>query len=344
MKIVAMVRPGSACDYHRVFGPLRYLPLENGEKLSILNEGFDIRTTEFKGADIVVFNRYPIIELSTLLVLKSKFGFKIWLDIDDWWELYPEHYLYKNWTKLNITDKITKSIEKADIITVTNKRLLRKVLEINPKVKIVPNAVPIGHEQFRVEKTEATKVRFMYAGGPSHYNDLKTISWLFGAVAKSQFFHDETEFIMAGYNSKYVESALRNMNEIMSVAPNYSTRPGLPVDSYMKHYNYADVSLAPLEPNEFNTCKSNLKIIEAGCARMPIICQNMYPFLEDSDMKNKGIFYCNKIDDWWGACFTLANHPEKILEYGDNMYEYVRQNYDLLKINLLRREIIDSFK
>lgn len=344
MKIVLLVRPQSACDYHRVINPFRCLQAEDGDNIVTIEEGQVLRPSEFKDADLVIFNRYPIVELETLLVIRKKYKFKIWVDIDDYWELYPEHYLYDAWRRAKMFDKILQSMVHADIITVTNKRLLRKALIINDKVKVIPNAVPIGFEQFTPDKTESTRVRFMYAGGASHVKDLSVLYSFFESIKCSTTFYDNSEFILAGYSDRYKEPALKEMNRIMSLAPKYSTRFGLPLHRYMDHYNHTDVSLAPLFENEFNTYKSNLKIIEAGCMGLPIICSNMFPFLEDNSMKNSGVFFCKNAGEWYEACKLLIDNPTLIVEYGNKLYEYVKQNYDLLKVNQLRRDIINSFK
>lgn len=344
MKIILMVRQGSACDYHRVEAPFRYMEAENGDHIVTLQDVDQVRVSEFRAADLVVFNRHPTVDLETLIMLRKKFGFKIWVDIDDYWELYPEHYMYDNWKRSKMSEKIIQSMAEADIVTVTNKRLLRKVLTINDKVKVIPNGVPIGYEQFALNREESTRLRFIYAGGPSHVKDLGILESFFNDIKSALSFYENSEFILAGYSDRYVDENLKRMNQIMSAAPRYSTRLGLPLNRYMEHYNYADASLAPLADNEFNSYKSNLKVIEAGCMRMPIICSKVYPYLEDLEMKSSGIFFCENTTDWYEACKMLIDNPHMVLEYGDKLHEYVRLNYNLLVINKLRRDIINSFK
>jgi len=344
MKILTLVTSTNACDYHRVVNPFRFLPLEDRESLKIIEHDQQVSAMAFKNADLVVFNRYPPFDLDHILSLRDRFKFKIWVDIDDYWKLYPGHYLEAHWKRDKTEQKIIKALSIADIVTVTNRRLLRAVLPINEKARIIPNAIPIGFDQFLSQKQESTTVRFMYAGGPSHGKDLKSIEKFFTLMGKNACTYKNVEFILAGYSDRYKEPALHEMNDIMSRAPNYSTLLGLPVNKYMNHYNFADVCLSPLIKNEFNEMKSNLKIIEAGCMRCPIICTNMFPFLEDEKMRAKGVFYCNNAADWNDVCTYLIKNPNLIVEYGNQLYDYVKEHYDLLEINKIRREIINSFK
>jgi hypothetical protein len=54
-----------------------------------------------------------------------------------------------------------------------------------------------------------------------------------------------------------------------------------PLKTYMDHYNHGDVSIASLENNFYNYCKSNLKFIETACMKMPFICSEVSPYIQD---------------------------------------------------------------
>lgn len=344
MKILLLVREDNACDYHRIINPFRTLSLEDGEKLVIKQSNDIVRITDFKNTDIVICNRNPFIDLDYLLEMKERFRFKLWIDIDDVWELHKHHHLYKSWALSNTSFLIIKALTHADIVTVTNLRLLRKVLTINDKVTVIPNAIPIGFEQFIPDKTEATRIRFLYTGGPSHYHDLKVIDPMFDKLRANMNFYNKTEFIMAGYDPNYKNPDLHRMWSIIKKAPRSSYMPGLPLKEYMKHYNHADVAMSPLEDNNFNTYKSNLKIIEAGSMRMPIIVSRMYPFLEDKEMENSGVIFCDGPEQWYKACRMFMENPEIIIQMGNKLYNYVKEKYDLLKVNQLRRDLINKLK
>jgi hypothetical protein len=343
-KILYLHRKGSASDYHRIFNPFRYLPLEDGEQARFIEQDEELSKADFKDANLVIFNRHPTIDLEQLIVMKKQYKFKVWNDIDDSWELYEHHYLYDEWKKNKTAELIVKSINIADIVSVTNVRLLRKIAPLNSACKVIHNALPIGHEQFTPKKTESSYLRFMYAGGPSHVSDLETIKDFFDMTTRDLHLIGKSKFILAGYNKSYREKSLHSMNDLMKKTPNYETRNSLPLEKYMDHYNYTDIALAPIENNLFNHYKSNLKVIEAGCMRVPIIAANSFPFLDDSEMENKGVFFCDKPKDWYNIARTFTDYPQTAIIAGNLLYDYVKRKYDLCEINKMRRETINWLK
>lgn len=340
MKILVLINGQNGCDYHRMLLPFKYLPIKDGETMMVVDtfiqEGIPVN--HLKDADIVAFSRTPFIGNTSMEWFRKKYGFKVWCDIDDYWELYKDHYLYDQYRRTQATLSMQNSMRLADIVTCTNDRLAEKIKAFNKRVEVVPNGVPFGYDQFSPKRTERTLTRFMYVGGQSHYNDLNSIREVFRKCRQMNEISSKSEFIMAGYNTNSPQ--MQRMAAIMSCSRNFKTRPELPVRSYMEHYNNTDIALAPLQDNEFNTYKSNLKIIEAGAMGIPIIVSKMYPFLQDSTAMNRGVLFCNSVQSWVDAIKMFIDEPNKISELGQSLYEYVKQEYDLLKINEKRRQII----
>src|SRR5271169_2973766 len=106
MKILLLVREGSSCDYHRITLPFRYLPLENGEECQTITDMQETRASDFQGVSLVVICRHSHVREDLLSFLKRKYKFKVWVDVDDYWELYPQHYLYDNWKRIGVAEKI----------------------------------------------------------------------------------------------------------------------------------------------------------------------------------------------------------------------------------------------
>jgi hypothetical protein len=87
-----------------------------------------------------------------------------------------------------------------------------------------------------------------------------------------------------------------------------------------------------LEDNKFNRCKSNLKIIEAGMKGLPIFVQDIHPYTDDAE----GIF---KVNNWNEAIRKAESMGvEEITKSGIALRGYVLENYDLNKVNELRKE------
>ena len=122
------------------------------------------------------------------------------------------------------------------------------------------------------------------------------------------------------------------------------------VTEFAKHYRNLDVLFAPLECNGFNEVKSELKFIEAGFTRTAVIATNYGPYTIGSKslIKFGGEIdpdgNCILIDDrkkhkdWKKAIVKLVNNPELIKQLQDNMYETVKDKYDIRNVTKDRAE------
>lgn len=329
----------NACDYHRVTLPMTFLKKQNDKDVFLVAfEGRDsLHGDHISDQDIVFFNRIPPFDLNSMIKLRSAHGmrFKLVMDIDDWWQLYPKHIEYGNWQKNKMEKNLIENMEKSDMIFTTNDRLAEKVDKYNQNVKVLPNALPYGATQFTDNKGQVDDIiKFIYAGGRSHYWDIKTIENVFIKSKGDLSIYSKSEYILGGFsmNDPYWAGVYNIMDKSGSVIK----KARAPIMQYMNLYNGSHVSLCPLENNMFNSYKSNLKVLEAGCKKMPVIASNIWPYLQDEEMHGKGLILCNKTSDWIDAIRFFIKNPEKIKEYGNALYEYVSRKYNLHEVNELR--------
>lgn len=148
--IAVVIRKGLSCDYHRLENPLKYM---------------DIRTNEYPSDAItVIFSRHTVHNLARM----KREGRRIIMDIDDYWHLYPEHYLFSRWD----ADIYIENLKLADVVTCTNEELASRVRIYNNNVVIIPNALPFDDGQF-CNHNEGVEGNFGYVGGASHALDVK---------------------------------------------------------------------------------------------------------------------------------------------------------------------------
>lgn len=122
-----------------------------------------------------------------------------------------------------------------------------------------------------------------------------------------------------------------------------------PISSYATNYNLFDISLAPLEDNIFNKMKSQLKVIESGFFKKPIIAQNFGPYTIDlvnafekggSINENANSFMVDKSKtnkDWLRYIKKFIQNPELVDVLGNNLYNTVSSNYSMDKVTEDRR-------
>ena len=122
------------------------------------------------------------------------------------------------------------------------------------------------------------------------------------------------------------------------------------VNNFATHYRNIDVLLAPLDTNSFNEVKSELKFAEAGFTHTAVICSNYGPytigsrslFKKGGEIDPEG--NCILIDPqkahkaWFKAIKKLAEQPELIKLLQDNMYEHVKDRYDINNVTAKRAQ------
>lgn len=343
MRILTLTKPKSGVDYHRIMLPMRWMDFQKGDSLLTVFSGAYLYEDAFAHIDIVMFSRECPFELNQILNFQKKYKFKIVVDVDDYWKLYPTHYLSPMWEHNKTEYEICKSMQIADLVTTTHEKLADKIRKYNSNVVVVPNALPFGEGQFKFEAFE-THLRhgtILYVGGASHLDDLRSISNALGMCRNNFIIQQEFELVIAGYNASNADSKYQwdRILKAGSVFGNNSHLEGKSPGSYMELYKEGDLCIAPLVKNEFNTYKSNLKILEAGAAALPIIVTNIHPYDED---KCQGLIQCSSQRDWYEAILNYAKNPSQLEADGLALYKYVKEKYDLKEVNKARYTYLKS--
>lgn len=122
------------------------------------------------------------------------------------------------------------------------------------------------------------------------------------------------------------------------------------INSYATNYNLFDISLAPIEENTFNEVKSQLKVIESGFFKKPIIAQNYGPYTIDlenaytkggeiDETKNALMVDSHRNHKSWHQYIKkLVQNPELIETLGNNLYNTVSERYSLDKVTEKRKD------
>lgn len=122
----------------------------------------------------------------------------------------------------------------------------------------------------------------------------------------------------------------------------YQRRWTKPIFTYGTMYNESDVALAPLKDFSFNKMKSQLKVIEAGAHKCPIIASNFGSYqLDIVDGKHGFLIDENDKRGWYDKMKWFVDNPNAVKEMGLALNELVMERYTLEKVNKKR---IDFFK
>lgn len=297
------VNNDSGCYYHRIGNPLRYV---------------DIKPK----APTLYFSRLSGFAPWQLKEMRAQ-GVEIVMDLDDDIILPRNHILYDAYKQQGTTDKMIENIELASVVLVTNESLAMSALNYNKNVEIIPNALPFDEGQFTIYEGEK-EYDVVYVGSITHEHDLALVHGCF----------DHASIKMCGVVDNPVWS------RIMKAMPSARPFSFSPLHEYMSLYDGSRVAIAPLENNRFNTCKSNLKVLEAGAKGIPIITSKVHPYLNPID--EDVVIYAGIKESWIANMNKLLRDKVFYNEKAQQLAEHVREHYCLHKINKLRKEVIEN--
>lgn len=302
-------RPLSGCWYHRIGEPLK---------------AFGESVPEPKNT-VIWFSRLSAIPYDKLLEYKLA-GVKIIHDMDDAFNLSANHVLKETYRVNGMAERFKALLDLADVVTVTNDFLAK---ELSPYTKgevvIVPNALTYDEGQFTKSTDIESGTPLTYVGGNTHLHDLELVR---KAVPIN-------ELTIGG-----VSQGCAVWDEVTKRFRGVSTKPQASLDTYMSLYDGHKIALAPLEKNNFNMCKSNLKVLEAAAKGLPIVCSKTLPYYNDLD--KDVVMFGNSENSWRSAVTKFLKDEVYRQEKGQQLAEHCRTHYQMKDANEIRRQIIES--
>jgi len=141
-----------------------------------------------------------------------------------------------------------------------------------------------------------------------------------------------------GYNPESVYfDYVRILTDNANFTCNLSLYPSLEIPEYLFFYNMIDVSLVPLIPNKFNSLKSELKLVEAGMFKRPIIASYVQPYKQLLKHK-KNSFIAETKTDWFKGIRFFIKNPEAVSDYGKQLYQDIQNHFNYEEISKYRTE------
>ena len=234
-------------------------------------------------------------------------------NIDDYWEL-PKGHPVKDYYKRTKMDKcIVANIKAADIVWTTTKMLADKILPYNKNVEVVKNAIDPLEKQFAYEDLSIDFDTFFYLGGSTHLQDLKLLG---------DTFNNEEFYVKSPTLPKRMKGIKQQLSGIMD---------------YAKDYEHCGICLIPLKDNLYNSCKSELKMIEAGHFAKPVIVSAVDPYNMLSTTKNSIKVHNN---DWESAKNKIKGNHQMQVDLGLKLKEDVTLKYNIVKENAKRLQTL----
>jgi glycosyltransferase involved in cell wall biosynthesis len=212
-----------------------------------------------------------------------------------------KHLCFRNLEALNLFDKIT----------VSTVPLGEAVRALNPmaEIEVIYNGLSKrwieGARWFREFERKQRKIVY-FSGTKSHDHDFKLIE---DCLADYVNRYDDLVFEVVGSldfdKTKFIPEKLRMRPHV-----DYMVLPSLIKSSW--------VTIAPLQDNEFNRCKSGLKFFESAAFGVPVIAT---PIPDMQRFQGSGILFAERPDEWTDALDVLQD-PEIYVQTSKSILSY----------------------
>lgn len=278
-----------------------------------------------------------------------EFGKVFHYDTDDLLtQLFDKHRLAGVY-KEGLSD-LTKFIyANSDIITVTQKKFQQRIAPFINKgiLTVIKNCIDYDLPNWKMDKIRVPKGRFVrvgWAGGIHHEEDVKQFSGIPYLVNQKvgienvrwDFYgkppvdpKDEKEKWQLDVWVNYEKTLARGFGP----RRNYTINPAMPSDAYGIMYANMDVAIAPLQMNDFNDSKSDIKVAECVAYGVPLIASDVGCY-NDTIVNGKTGFLIPPdapAGEWVRALTNTIKNKDLREEMGKNMSK-LRDLYDANKV------------
>jgi 2-polyprenyl-3-methyl-5-hydroxy-6-metoxy-1,4-benzoquinol methylase len=237
------IKPQGGVTIKRVHEPLECFASIPGVRTHITDTEFAMQSPRNNESGIVIFHR-KIFSHDDVPRLKQLIdqGYIIVTDLDD----DPD-----NWPEYAENDYL--SLRAVHGVVVSTPELAKRVAEYNPHVFVYKNhmtALPQG----KLEANSGKKVNLFF-GALNRQQD-----WMpyIDAINEVLLTYETDVFFHVVHDKQFFD-ALKISDKMFSPTCDYKT--------YLEHLRSADICLMPLNDNQFNRAKSDIKWVEAAASR-----------------------------------------------------------------------------
>ena len=276
----------------------------------------------------------------------KRIGIPVVIDRDDTWVLPHSHPMYKEWQIKKRAQDIIYNLKQADLVTTTTNHLANMIKVYNKKVAILPNTIDFTQPQFipneDISIMKSDLVHIGWSGSVTHLQDLQLIESDLMSLNKSN--QKDYKLMLAGfYDGDFMWHNYEKIftSNFIIGDNNYGRINSADVNSYAQAYNLMDIGLIPLRDNEFNKCKSDLKLSEMGSFGLAVIVSELEPYKELSK-HGKNCLISNK-KEWYKTIRKLIDNPELRKDLGSQLKSDIYQFRNEKDWRPIRFQLYESF-
>lgn len=310
-KVMAFPADITGCGHYRVIEPFHAV-----RKAGLIDGylGFDHYNPydmSLFAADTLVLQRQVLDQqLEFLRAYRKFFDLKLVFELDDLITNLPPENFHRSDIPKDIAKRLRAGLQLCDRFIVSTEPLAEAYRQHIDDIRVVPNRIDIekwGH--LTPQRRAGKKPRVGWAGGVSHYGDLALIVDVIKELAT------EVDWIFLGL----LPASIRPY-----IAEHYDGVPTLQYPAKLASLNL-DVAIAPIDHNDFNTCKSNLKLLEYGILGYPVIASDFGPYQCNFPVT----LVKNRTRDWVKAIREHIHDLDAAASQGDKLRDHVIQGWIL---------------
>jgi GT2 family glycosyltransferase/glycosyltransferase involved in cell wall biosynthesis len=244
---------------------------------------------------------------------------KLIFELDDYLPNVPISNAHKKNLPPDLVRRLRKAMSICDRIVVSTDPLREAMLPFHDEIVVLPNYLPKklwGAIPERTESDLKRKPRIGWAGGSSHTGDLRMVADVVRALA------DRVDWVFLGMKPEGVDEHITEFHVGVHLGEYPAKLAALDLD----------LALAPLEENQFNECKSNLRLLEYGICGYPVIATDVTPYRCGFPVT----LVRNRFKDWVEAIQTKLEDRDALWQEGIALQRFVREGWMLEGENLLR--------
>jgi glycosyltransferase involved in cell wall biosynthesis len=311
-------RPGCEGKYggigwYRTINPLEKIgcDVERGEfRIGMVQDALAMK----ERGDIWYLKPMGDINAVLLTQTNAKFsGAKIVLDIDDdpfaVDRDHPEYEYHKAHEEL-----MRMQIENVDHIVVSTEPLKKVLSKYHERITVIPNTIDPAIWDFPIKKHKSKRIRLGWVGSGSHLADRDVVKDAIHVIMKK---YPQVDFCHAGM---CLVDGKDNREFSYAGTKGYEEYP-----EFLNSLKL-DIAIAPIKNNRFNRSKSNIKWLEHGMLKTPMVLSHVTTY---SSSVTHGVdgFLAKTTDDWVKYLSLLIESPELRKEIGENAYKKINEEW-----------------
>ncbi len=305
------------CGHYRILHPFRAMAGELRLEGGLKHGDFHFTDAARIQPDVIVLQGAWLNEgiLTQIRRYREITGAKVVLEFDDYLPNIPTRSIYRKKLPQSVIKNMRRAIEQVDWLVVSTPVLAQEYADYHGDIRVALNGLPVDPwRDLSSRRRAGRKMRVGWAGGISHTGDLAEIR------SVVQDLQDEVEWVFMGMKPDGVQCEYH---------------PGVAIDRYPEKLAGLNLDLAvvPLELNQFNRCKSNLRLLELGACGVPVIATAIEPYRCDLPVT----LVRNRHQDWVEAIRAHLADPDALERKGDALRDAVLRHW------MLEGEFLDQW-